>query len=337
MEYKESERVELKREITDEIKKEIVAFLNTSGGTIYVGVADDGSIYYDLSPKARDIEQTRIINWLINDVITPNPKEYVDLSWNKDGVLVINVAEGLDKPYYVTNLGLKKGCYIRYETSKVEAEQSDIKTMEMASHKLFFEDELSSEQDLNFTYLLAKYPSLVERFFALGFRHQNKYTNLAYLLSDEQSNRTKIYLIDDNNNIKKRFDFKGSILKQIEEILAYFKNLVGYPYEALQEALLNAFTHRNWSSKTNIRIEINQNKINFISPGSLYYLSSDDLSSGKTSYRNPKLAKLFKYLGYTKQYTNGLNYIRNLYQKYKKEPLLMATSKLFILSLPKCK
>ena len=42
--YIEDERTELKRELIDEVKSEIIAFLNSYGGTIYVGVDDDGSI-----------------------------------------------------------------------------------------------------------------------------------------------------------------------------------------------------------------------------------------------------------------------------------------------------
>ena len=47
MKYIEDSTQELKREITNVIKKEIVAFLNTFGGTIFVGVNDDGSIYWN--------------------------------------------------------------------------------------------------------------------------------------------------------------------------------------------------------------------------------------------------------------------------------------------------
>ena len=39
--YIEDERTELKRELIDEVKSEIIAFLNSDGGTIYVGVDDD--------------------------------------------------------------------------------------------------------------------------------------------------------------------------------------------------------------------------------------------------------------------------------------------------------
>ncbi len=335
--YKENERTELKREITEEIKKEIVAFLNTNGGTVFVGVNDDGSIYYNLNAKEKDIEKTRIINWLIGNVITPDPKQFIDLKWNKDGILVINVKEGLEKPYYLTSLGKNKGTYIRYETSKAEASIDDLKRLELESNKIYYEDLVSNKQDLTFNYLNELFPNLLERDFALGFIKDNKYTNLAYLFSDEQNNHTKIYIIDDKNNIKKRIDFKGSILKQIKEINNYLIKINNYPKKALTEALLNAFIHRNWEVKTNIKIEINLNKINFISPGGIYYLSNEELDSGKRSYRNPKLAKMFKYLGYTNSYSNGLKEINNLYKEYKKEPLIMATSKLFILSLPKIK
>lgn len=42
MVYQESENVELKQIITDDIKKEIIAFANSKGGDLFVGVADNG-------------------------------------------------------------------------------------------------------------------------------------------------------------------------------------------------------------------------------------------------------------------------------------------------------
>ena len=44
MNFVETERTELKQRFTDAIPKEIVAFLNTDGGTVYIGVNDDGSV-----------------------------------------------------------------------------------------------------------------------------------------------------------------------------------------------------------------------------------------------------------------------------------------------------
>ena len=42
--FQESERVELKEVILDDIKKEIIAFANCNGGKLYVGVRDDGTV-----------------------------------------------------------------------------------------------------------------------------------------------------------------------------------------------------------------------------------------------------------------------------------------------------
>lgn len=44
MKFQETETVELKAVAQDGIKKEIVAFANCGGGTVYVGVADDGAV-----------------------------------------------------------------------------------------------------------------------------------------------------------------------------------------------------------------------------------------------------------------------------------------------------
>lgn len=44
MKYEESDRIELKREIVKDLDKEIIAFLNAEGGTIYIGVEDDGTV-----------------------------------------------------------------------------------------------------------------------------------------------------------------------------------------------------------------------------------------------------------------------------------------------------
>ena len=54
--FQESEAVELKLDYTESIRKDIIAFANTNGGTIYIGIADDG--------KARLFSNHR---WMINN------------------------------------------------------------------------------------------------------------------------------------------------------------------------------------------------------------------------------------------------------------------------------
>ena len=44
MKFMESETVELKMEVVGDICKEVVAFANSHGGTLYIGIADDGTV-----------------------------------------------------------------------------------------------------------------------------------------------------------------------------------------------------------------------------------------------------------------------------------------------------
>ena len=98
-----------------------------------------------------------------------------------------------------------------------------------------------------------------DKYIALGLRniHDDQYTNLALILSDQCKHTTKIAVFGDDANtvFKDAKEFDGSVLKQLEESYAYlslcnrttaiFKGLErieksDYPEEALREALLNA-------------------------------------------------------------------------------------------------
>ena len=69
MSYIESERLELKVQYTTEIKKEIVAFLNSDGGTLIIGVDDNGKVIG--IENAKDIIER--ISLMIHETIKPDP------------------------------------------------------------------------------------------------------------------------------------------------------------------------------------------------------------------------------------------------------------------------
>lgn len=70
-EYFEDEHTELKRELIDEIKSEIIAFLNSDGGIIYVGVEDDVSII-GINNQAKDSIDLKLGSW-IQEAFFPKP------------------------------------------------------------------------------------------------------------------------------------------------------------------------------------------------------------------------------------------------------------------------
>lgn len=68
MVYQESENVELKSKVVDDNKKEVIAFANTNGGKLYVGIDDDGTII-----GLDDIDACALqISNMIRDCIKPD-------------------------------------------------------------------------------------------------------------------------------------------------------------------------------------------------------------------------------------------------------------------------
>ena len=81
-EYFEDEHTELKRELIDGIKSEIIAFLNSDGGIIYVGVEDDGSII-GINNQAKDNIDLKLGSW-IQEAFFPKPSGLIRYYYNED-------------------------------------------------------------------------------------------------------------------------------------------------------------------------------------------------------------------------------------------------------------
>lgn len=102
MNFQETEIIELKRNLNDSLPKEIVAFLNTNGGTIYIGVSDNGEI---LGVENLDDIQVKVAD-IITGQILPNPQEYVEIGSKfikRKNIVEIKVLKG-NSLYYIKNL-----------------------------------------------------------------------------------------------------------------------------------------------------------------------------------------------------------------------------------------
>ena len=125
MEY-ENERTEFKSRVTDEIYKEVIAFANTDGGVIYVGIDDQGNV---VGLEDTDGSYTRLTNG-VRDAIQPDVTMFVRYVLQDDGVIRIEVSEGSYKPYYLKGKGLKPtGVFVRQGTSSVPASPDLIRRM----------------------------------------------------------------------------------------------------------------------------------------------------------------------------------------------------------------
>lgn len=110
----ENNRIEYKRELTEGLEKEVVAFLNyKDGGVIYMGIDSGGEI---IGVSDCDKIQLVVKDRLKNN-IQPSIMGLFDITHEKrEGVDIIRitVAGGLEKPYYLKKYGMtEKGCYLR--------------------------------------------------------------------------------------------------------------------------------------------------------------------------------------------------------------------------------
>ena len=80
MKYEESYTVELKQEINADFKKEIIAFANSEGGEIFVGV-DRGGNAVGVANAEQVMEQ---IGNMIRDGIKPDLSAYTSISSTKE-------------------------------------------------------------------------------------------------------------------------------------------------------------------------------------------------------------------------------------------------------------
>lgn len=350
----ESERIEYKSQMIDDIYKEVIAFANTDGGTIYLGIDDKGNL---IGIENVDETYTRLTNG-IRDAIHPDVTMFVRYVLQDNKVIRIEVNEGSSKPYYLKSKGLKPtGVYVRQGTSSVPASPEQIRQMIKESDGDNFEDARCLEQELTFDAAKTAFQRYgvefsAEKYRALGITQNDLYTNLALLLSDQCLHTTKIAVFNDEfcTEFRDSKEFGGSVFKQFEDSINYLalcnktvstiKGVVrtdkqDYPEEAIREALLNALVHRDYSFSGSIIINVNDSKIEFISLGGLLPgLSTEDIRIGVSQPRNKKLAEVFHRLRLIESYGTGIRRIFKLYENCPVQPSIEVTANAFKIALP---
>ena len=357
MTYVETNIVELKEIFIDDIKKEILAFLNTDGGTIYVGVKDNGEVVPFTDRKEKDIIDGKISNW-ISDVFYPNTSGLIKYYFNDDNVLVIEVNQGLEKPYYLKEKGPKpSGTFKRIGTTTRMATESEILLMLLDSRKYSYEEDVSDEQELTFHYfdeVCDENNITHEERNMRSLRMVNKdgqYTNLALMMSDQSPIVVKFAKYDKNLNFTTKKEYKGSLLKVLNNVLENAANYndisaiitkdswkrietISYPGASLREGILNAFCHSNYFIRSNIKIEFYDNKAKITNPGGIYQATLKQIMDGVQTYRNPGLVNILNKLHYIENFGTGIPRIIEAYANSNEKPVFDPSDNFFILTLP---
>ena len=339
----ETNRIELKRELTDEldIEKEVIAFLNNrEGGIIYVGIDKDGSVV-----GVKDIDGDMLkIKDRIRKNISPSPMGLFDvLAENIDGTDVIKIflASGSEKPYYKTKYGMStRGCYIRVGTAAEPMTTDMIENLFAHRVRNSLRNIVAPRQDLTFSQLRIYYQ---EKKLPLNDNYlrnlelltaDGRLNYVAYLLADENGMSIKLakYAGTDRVNLISNNEYgycclltatnrlldKLMVENQIHTELTY-KRRIDTPLwdpQAIHEAVINFIVHNDYSREVPPKVEIFSDRLELTSYGRLPEgLTENEFFTGVSLPRNKELMRVFRDVEMVEALGSGMPRIMSIYNR----------------------
>lgn len=341
----ESKTVEFKEFFPPNIKiaKTIIAFVNTAGGKLIIGVNDKSEIV-----GLGDID---IFEWqdkissILYDSCYPNimPEFYTSNIAGKM-LFIVEVNRGSLLPYFLKAKGKNEGTYIRIGATNRIASPDNIANLERQRRNLSFDEEIDYDTDFK----SINYDFLKKEFRKIGKEIDVKKLKNLKLIKEDNHNLfpTKAFSIlaglYDNCVIKcskfkgntvdifiDRKEFTGNIFSLLNNAEMFIKNHINLrgeinglrrtdtleiPEIAIREALVNALVHRDYSNfGRDVKIAIFDDRINIISPGGLpNSIILDEILLGRSEIRNKIIAKIFKELNLIEQWGTGIQRIFSL-------------------------
>ncbi|OSO94193.1 transcriptional regulator [Cylindrospermopsis raciborskii CENA303] len=348
----ENSSVEFKRSDVklDSLCKEIIAFSNSSGGVVLIGVDDDGTI---LGVESDRNYEEWVVNIARNNIIPPVNIQSREVVWDGKKIVVVEVPKGKDRPYQ-DNSGR---FYIRIGSTNRIASLNELMRLFQQSGLYHFDVtavdktspsylnhnaidryfhsydvhymEMEQEEKITLlknTDIIAENEQVtVGGLLVFGINPQRIFHNasisFAHFLGDTISEE----LIDKKN-------IEGSLPDQVQAALQIIKNniltpssiletrrdeRIKYPDKVFRELIVNACVHRNYSiTGSRIRIFMFHNRIEFMSPGKLpNTVTIDKLRFGVSYSINPVIVKFMENLRYIDKLGRGLPMV---YQEAKK-------------------
>ena len=349
---------EFKLAYTEDIKKTVIAFANTAGGEILIGVADDGTV---VGVDDADAAMLRVAN-AARDSVRPDVTMFMlcevrELEGKK--VVAVSVQKGAACPYYLSAKGIRpEGVFVRQGASTVPATESAILKMIRDTGGDNYETTRSLRQELTFESAQSVFNEGNIKFGAeqkrtLGLIGEDgAFTNLGLILSDQCAHTVKLAVFEGCRKtvFKDRFEFAGSLLRQLNDIYEYIDrfnhtraefsglkriDMRDYPPEAVREALLNAIVHRDYSYSGSTLISIFDDRIEFVSLGGLPKgIAYSDVMLGVSVLRNSRLADVFYRLHLIEAFGTGMPKIFDCYREYREQPAINTSENAFKITLP---
>jgi ATP-dependent DNA helicase RecG len=340
----ESKILELKETLPKgaDLAKTIIAFANTSGGKLIIGVNDnreviglDDNEIFAIQDKISGIIYDRCYPNILPEIYTANIEDRL--------VLVIEIFRGNLLPYYLKKDGKNNGTYIRIGATNRKAEFENILELERHRRNISFDEEINYEielETLDLTPIQSKFAAIgkvcdtdkLKNLKLLKEEHGKTYPTNALLIilgifehviikCSRFKGRTMDVFLD-------KKEYTGDLFTQLENAENFIKNHIHLkgeinglqrtdtyeiPIVAIREALVNAVVHRDYSNRgRDIKLGIYDDIVNIVSPGGLpHAITEQNLTQGRSEIRNRALAGVLKNLNYIEQWGTGIKRIKS--------------------------
>lgn len=333
----ESSLVQFKERVNEaySIATEMVAFSNSQGGLLIIGVNDKTGELNGLSFEEIEATNGLLVNAASDNVKSPITIFTEQIAINKQTLIVVQIKEGRDKPYRDNRgiIWIKNGSDKRKVVSNDEllrmlqssgnlgADEEPVTSTTYNDIELeLFKDFIQKKTGKSFNKLEQSLPQILNN---MGFAKDETLTLAGLLLFGKKPQVFKpvfsvqciSFLGNDVSGTKYRDSappFEGNLTELYEQTMSFILrnlrkvqveesfNVLGeleIPREALEELVVNSLIHRDYFIKSAVKVFIFENRIEIISPGKLpNTLTVENIKSGTSIARNPILFSNARYL-----------------------------------------
>ncbi|MCZ0867152.1 helix-turn-helix domain-containing protein [Dasania sp. GY-19] len=337
----EGKQLEFKRDLSSPkpLLKTLVAFANTAGGQLIIGISDNGDIVGVDDPLT---EEERLAN-LIADSITPRLVPSIEMvTVEAKTLLIIEVYLSNTRPHWLTALGLEQGVMVRLGSSTRQAGLELIADLQRSVSNQYFDEMPMPELGVDDVDIQAAQQLFADKkqlnqqallSLKLLTQHQGKVvpTKGAVLLFGKQRSfhfndawiQCGRFIGIDRTNIFDHIELYDHLPQAADSILLFLKkhamrgadfseirrkDVWNIPLGILREVVINALVHADYSQRgMPIRVAFYDDRIEVESPGLLLPgMTIEDMKRGTSMIRNPIIARVFRELDLIEQWGSGV-------------------------------
>jgi len=338
----EGKALEFKRDLSSRkgIVRSLVAFANSAGGVLLVGV-DDRTGHVRGVEKPLDVVET-LAN-IVSDSIAPRLVPEIELlPFRGTQVVAVQVHLSPLRPHHVKAEGHESGTYVRVGSTNRRADTDLIEEMRRsvrgesfdeqpmpdldseaidfrAASELFAERRALTRRDLETLRLVTdhqgrKVPTVGgvilfgrerERRFPDAWIQTGRFagTDRARLTDSAEIRHLPVEAIEEAIGFVEKHTLKGTEIGRV-----YRTEHWSFPGAAVREAVINAVAHADYALRgAPIRVAIYDDRLEVENPGLLPFgLTVDDLERGVSKLRNRVIGRVFHELGLVEQWGSGV-------------------------------